>query len=283
MKNILIPTNFSENSVNAVHYAMALFKDIPCHFALLYVNVDGLDYKQKPVYDFGTNILIETKPKNIDKKLRKLEESLKSISSQKGVHQFTTIHETGYFLDSIRKHIQEKEIELIVMGTKGASELKEFFMGSNTGDVITKVECDVLTIPEKAQYQGFTEVVLPVDFTLEYSDDILLSISNIITSETTGISVLHITKAKKSLTLEDTKRKEDLLQRLNESLPNPISFHTLTSKNVENAILDFVEDTAADLIIMVSKDHTFLHRQFLDTTVEEVSFDTNVPLLSLQG
>ena len=35
MKNILLPTDFSQNSLNAINYAMELFKDTPCQFYLL--------------------------------------------------------------------------------------------------------------------------------------------------------------------------------------------------------------------------------------------------------
>ncbi|SDE44156.1 hypothetical protein SAMN05421636_10579 [Pricia antarctica] len=73
------------------------------------------------------------------------------------------------------------------------------------------------------------------------------------------------------MTVEERIRKENLLQRLTEFLTNPISFHTLGNKNVENAILDFAKNSRADFIVMVSKDYNFLQKQFLDTTVEEVS------------
>ncbi len=283
MKNILIPINFSETSLNAIYYAMALFKDIHCRFTLLYVNIDGLDHRRKPLYDLGTNILVEKEPLSIDRKLKDLEKSLRSISLDKKRHRFITVQEKGYFLESIRKHVQKNKVELIIMGTKGASQLVEFFMGSNAGDVITKVECDVLVIPQKAQYQGFTEVMIPVDFSLTYSDDIFKGISNIITSKTTLIRVFHAAKSEKPLSSGERVRKENLMQSLTELLPNPISFHLSISKNVENAVLDFAKEMAADLIIMISKDHGFLHKQFFDTTVEEVSFGTDVPLLSLQG
>lgn len=52
---------------------------------------------------------------------------------------------------------------------------------------------------------------------------------------------------------------------------------------MEKTVLDFAQSISADIIIMVSKDHGILHKQILDTTVEEVSFDTHIPLLSLQG
>ena len=35
MKNILLPTDFSENSKNAIYYAKELFKDVACKFHLL--------------------------------------------------------------------------------------------------------------------------------------------------------------------------------------------------------------------------------------------------------
>lgn len=283
MKKILISTDFSENSKNAMRYAMDLFQDIPCHFYLMFVNVQGLDYLQKPVYRFGTNILVENESKTVGQKLKDFDAYAKTISQKDHDHRFTTIQEKGYLLQSIRKHVEEKEIELIVMGTKGASKIKEFFMGSNTGDVITKVECDILVVPDKATYLGFNQVVFPTDFALPYSHDVLISISGVVTSKIFPIRLLHVTKSDDPLTREEQDHKDNLLQRLTESLPNPINFHTVRQKNVENAILDFAKNVKADLIIMVSKDHTFLHKQFLDTTVEEVSFDTGIPLLSIQG
>ena len=283
MKKILITTDFSANSTNAVHYALDLFQETPCHFFLLYVNMQGLAYMEKPIYDFGTNILVEKESKTIEQKLRDLEKYFKTISATKNIHLFTTIHEEGYFLKSIRKHIEENNIELIVMGTKGANDVKEFFMGSNAGDVITKVECDVLVIPDKARYEGYEEVVFATDFALPYLDDILIGISTLISSKASKIRVLYVAKTAKRLSDIEQQRKENLLQRLTEWLPNPVSFHTLEDKNVEKTVLDFAQSISADLIIMVSKDYGFLHKQFLDTTVEEVSFDSHIPLLSLQG
>jgi nucleotide-binding universal stress UspA family protein len=128
MKKILIPTDFSDNSKNAIRYALELFKEKPCHFFIIYVNIEGSDFIEKPLYKFGTNVVVEKRPKDIAIKLKELKDFVTSISVDKNQHQFTMISERGHFLKSIRQQIQEKEIELIVMGTKGASELKEFFM-----------------------------------------------------------------------------------------------------------------------------------------------------------
>tara|TARA_R110001592_G_scaffold109196_7_gene304699 strand:- start:4601 stop:5110 length:510 start_codon:yes stop_codon:yes gene_type:complete len=168
------------------------------------------------------------------------------------------------------------------MGTKGANELKEFFIGTRSGDVITKVECDVLVVPDKAKFKGFTQVVLPIDFEMAYNDATIKKIVNNITSEKTQIKLLYVTKSNIPLFEEIELQKKQLVQRLSEKLPNPISFHRVVSKKIEDGVLSFAKGLNADLIIMISKDYNLLERLFLDTTVEEVSFDTSIPLLSIQ-
>lgn len=283
MKKILMPTDFSRNSKNAIRYSIDLFKETPCHFFLLYANVEGSDFTEKPIYEFGTNILVKKEPKTIGQKLKDLQKFIASISFKKEHHRFTTIREDDYFLKSIRRHIKKEKINLIVMGTQGASKLKEFFIGTRSGDVITKVECDVLVIPEKAEYKGFEQVVFPIDFELTYDQATIKTISTIISSKKTQLRLLYVTKTKNPLYKEVEKQKRQFLQRLSEAIPNTISFHSVISRKVENGVLTFAENISADLIIMISKDYGLLKKIFLDTTVEEVSFETKIPLLSLQG
>ncbi|MEH6769109.1 universal stress protein [Maribacter arcticus] len=56
----------------------------------------------------------------------------------------------GFFTDYIKQEVIDKNIDLIIMGTKGASGIKAVSLGSNTGNVITKVPCAVLAVPENA-------------------------------------------------------------------------------------------------------------------------------------
>ncbi|MGB3151779.1 MAG: universal stress protein [Maribacter sp.] len=283
MKKILIPIDFSQNSKNSIRYALGLFQETPCHFFLLYINIGGSDFTEKPIYEFGTNILVEKEPKSINQKSMDLEKFIASIPTKKEHHQFTTIREQGYFLKTIRNHIQEKDIELIIMGTRGASELKEFFTGTRSGDVITKVESDVLVVPNKAKYKGFRKVIFPIDLEVSYDDSILKKISGYVTSEQTEMQLLYVTKSQIPLFEDVEKQGNRLMQRLSKKLSGPIGFHRVVSRKVEDGIQIFAESLSADLIIMISKDYGLFQRLFLDTTVEEVSFDTKIPLLSLQG
>lgn len=283
MRKILIPTDFSENSKNAMRHAIALFANTPCHFYLLYADVQESAYVERPSYEFGTNILVEKEQLSIEDKLYKLKMYLKSLSKKSGLHKFATIHAKGYFLESVRTQIGEKQIDLIVMGTKGASELKEFFMGTHAGDVITKAECDALVVPDKACYKAFEQIVIPIDFEVGFDDATLRKMSSTLGSQKAQIKLLYVTKSNIPLFKNIEIRQRQLTELLTERLRKPVSFHRVISAKVEDGVKIFTKSVNADLIIMLSKDHGLLQKLFLDTTVEEVSFKTSVPLLSLQA
>ena len=51
-------------------------------------------------------------------------------------------------INSIRKHVAEKCIDLIVMGTKGATGLEKVVFGSNTVHVMQRCVAPILAIPD---------------------------------------------------------------------------------------------------------------------------------------
>ena len=63
-------------------------------------------------------------------------------------HEFMTIAVYASFVSAVRSVVENKKIDLIIIGAKGASGLKKIVLGSNTGDVIAKVECPLLAVPE---------------------------------------------------------------------------------------------------------------------------------------
>ena len=95
-------------------------------------------------------------------------------------HRFFTITDYDFFIESIRKVVDEKHIDLIVMGTKGASGIERKILGTNTADVITKVKCNTLAIPENAEFIAPKEIAFPTDFSLTYNLQILKPISDIL-------------------------------------------------------------------------------------------------------
>ena len=183
----------------------------------------------------------------------KLKEILKRIVKElpnNEKHKFYTLTDYNFFIESIRKHVNEKKIDMIIMGTKGASGLKEYIVGSNTGDVITKVKCTTLVVPEESSFTPLKEIAFPTDYTMDYDIQMLQPILDILEIPDTSLRMLHINKKNTKLNI-DQQANKDLLNDYFENYN--FSFHFLSNTKVEDAIQCFVESRGIDMMIMIAK------------------------------
>ncbi len=277
MLHILLPTDFSDTAWNAISYGMELFRKDHCTFFLLHVN------PLPPYSGAGTSIkastemMRETMLKESEKELKALLGKInRNFSNER--HTFMTIALYDFFVDSIKREVKDKKIDLIIMGTKGASGLKKAALGSNTGDVITKVKCPLLAVPEDAEYKIPREIAFPTDYFINYDFKVLDTLTGMVNRNEANLRVLHITKRGQELTREQSQNKEFLHDYLRGVTH---SFHTITGSKLETAVQCFVESREIDMIAMVAKNLNFFQRILFRPTVEEISYHTEVPFLVL--
>lgn len=270
MKNILVPMDFSENSIRALKYAQLLFSSLECNFYLLYVGT-FLDAKEdaEPFQETGES-------ENTKKQLAALVKKVRKQSTEAN-HFFFPLHEYGFFISTIKKHIEEQNIDLIVMGTKGASGIKEKVIGSNAGDVITKVQCKTLVVPIKVELSKPKEIAFPTDFNIFYSMKILRPMEEMVKLGEAQLRIMNALKEGDELNEEQEKNKEYLLDFMEEAFPEAYSFHTVTNQKVKAAIQCFVESRDIDMMFMVAKNLNFIQQILFDSIVEQISFHTKVP------
>ncbi len=276
MKYILIPTDFSDNSWNAIEYAIGLFKKEACNFYILHVGklrqsgVKGNSFTLPKPFD-----------STIRKKINHLFERIDGLPENRR-HHFIALEEYGSVIDSVRKTVDTKNIDLIVMGTKGASALKASIVGSNTGDVITQVACDILVVPEKATIVVPPKnVVFPTDYNIFYSHSILEAITEVLQISNADLEVINISQINGGLNKLQEKNKAYLKDYLNETFPDSHKFITVINGNIKQTVQGIVRRKNVDLVIMVAKNLNFLQQLLFDTTIEKLSFHSTVPLLIL--
>jgi len=272
MKNILVPTDFSENSKNALKYAQVLFGSVECNFYLLYVGT--LLDTRKDVEKQGASTIDSSE--NTKQNLSDLVEEVRKHSTNPS-HSFYALHEYGFFIPTIKKYLESQDIDLIVMGTKGASGLKEKVVGSNAGDVITKVQCNTLVIPNDVDFSKPEEITFPTDFNLFYSHQILQSMSQMLWLGNGNLRIMNALKEGDDLSLEQQRNKDYLLDFMEETFPKRYSLHTITNKSVKSAIQCFVESRNIEMMIMVAKNLNFIQQVLFDSTIEKISFHTKIP------
>lgn len=278
MKNVLLPTDFSENSWNAIKYALHFFEKAKCNFYLLHVNRLSTIAVDDTSYVMTQEVIEDMYVKPSKEKLKQVLKRISKGFTKNEKHKFYTITDNNFFIESIRKQVEEKQIDVIVVGTKGATGLKKYIVGSNTGDIITKVHCTTLVIPENTTYKKPKEIAFPTDYSLLYNLEILEPISEMLDAFKSSLRVLHISKKKEDLNISQQKNKELLEDYFNS---HEHSFHFLTDKKVEDAIQCFVQSRDIDMIAMVAKNLNYFQKILFHPTVEEISYHTDVPFLVL--
>lgn len=277
MKNILLPTDFSKNSWNAILYAINLLKDEPCNFYIF-------NSYRLPVY--ATNEFMVTTTNE------SLEQNLYEVSNEKmdlivdkieknfknPKHSFRRIIEYNFFIDAIKDTVKKNDIDLIIMGTKGATGAKEIFIGTNTGDVINNVKTPILVIPENVLFKVPKEIAFPSDFKVPYKKNELKSLLNITNLHKSVLRIVHVKMDKNEITQEQHANKQLIEEYFNKT---ETSFHTLHNLMLEDALNCFTQSRDIDMIALVPKNLTFFQKLFFKPKVEEISYHTRIPLLVL--
>ena len=276
MKNILLPTDFSENSWNAIAYALKFFEKTNCSFYLLHVNALSNIAANDSPYITDKNFVENAFTKPAKKQLGVLLERISAEFPERTNHHFFTLTDYNFFVDSVRSHVLEKKIDMIVMGTKGASGLKKVIVGSNAADVIKKVKCPTLVVPEDAEFVDLDEIAFPTDYLLTYGVDLLKPLYNILEVHNSSLQVVHITNKIEELSIEQQDNKDVLDEYFNKFRTK---FYNLINKNVEDAIECFVQSRDIKMMAMVAKNLNYFQRILFHSKIEEITYHTRIPFL----
>lgn len=274
-KNILIPTDFSKNAWNAITYAADLYKDHKCSFTIL--NTFGsLGYSTADlmVPELGTKSY-DTAKETSEKGLKKVETML-DFRGKNLKHEYVMVSQYGDLLSVMKNTVEKKDIELIIMGTKGAGNNRGALLGSNTILSMEKIRnCPTLGIPLDVRYTKIKEIVFPTSYKTHYKRRELQYLIDIALLQDATICVLHTTFRE-----ELSQKEEENKALLTKSLEGAtFSFHNLSSSDPVRATQIFVESRKSNMIALINKKHAFFGSVFTTPMVKELGMFSTVPLL----
>lgn len=268
--NILLPTDFSENSRNAALYALQFFKDTPCDFHLLHV-IPLPAGQLTPGY-------VNMSP-TIKKEFDELLSWLQGIQSNPQ-HHFHICFRASYLIDAVRAKVQENNIDLILMGTKGKSNNKGVVVGKNTSDVMMKVKCPVLAVSENAVFKEHKEILFPTDYKIHYGSKMLRTLLNLTSLSKAEIKILEIFNTEKEPTFEQAKNRTFLQESFSPRIP---LLQTFYSSKRDSPRKIFVANRNIDMIVLAAKNLNLCQRFLQNDDKENIPFINQLPLLVLHG
>lgn len=286
MKKILLPTDFSENAWNATAYALQLHKDQKCRFFVLNT------YMPTPVHTMPTTMHsdyrnihpIAVPPNNfeIDHSENGLRQVMDRIKKEykNPDHTFDAISALSPLTDKVQELVKEKDIDLVIMGTQGASGLQEYIMGSMTQKVVSDLyHCPVLVIPKGSKYSPITNVPFASSFEHSFHDYQLKALLDLAKHQQADIRIIQACE-ESSL---DRKQLENYKQ-LNAIFSDVVDFkHTLIPNkgSIEESIQAYVEENKSQLLSLIQYEHGFWENLTRESVVRKITFHTEIPLLVL--
>ncbi|MBL7558659.1 universal stress protein [Olleya sp. YSTF-M6] len=273
MKNIILLTDFSNSSKNAMHYALQLFANQTINFHLVYVHKASA-FTSADLMTTGNDNLYASIVKSPKEDLEDLVVRLKNSFKNKK-HTYTTHIDFDVFTDAVNQLVDTKKIDLIVMGTNGVTGADEVVFGSHTLNVIRKVICPTLIIPKDFKFIKPNNVLLPLDLKDQLTAQRLKNIVNVIGEGNGHFHVLRINQDNTDVTFDDQAVLKQLLQ---DSLYN---YYNISNVPMHYVIDTYVQTNTIDLEVFIIQKTSFLERLFSGSPITKHSKIAVVPLFIL--
>ncbi len=274
MKKILVPTDFSEEAENAAEVAAFLAKKNGAEIYLLHV-MEIPTYESNYVFqtyqDIPEGLFLMKQAK------QRFQEFLKKPFF-KGVRVIEAIQfERTY--ENIVKQAKEKEIDLIVMGSHGASGFKEMFVGSNTERVVRLASCPVFTVKHKMSEKEIDDVVFASDFSSEVYNA-FVKIQQVVELFEAKLHILKVNTPNAFQSSKDSKEQmEDFAKYFELS---DYEIHIYNDESVEQGILNFADEIDADLVSLATHGRKGLSHLINGSLAEDVANHSTRPVLSMR-
>lgn len=274
IKTILVPTDFSAKSDNAVAMATEMAMRHQSRIILFHVinNYYLIDRSGKQV--IGTEVVQE----NTEKAEAALDTLKKSIHEKYSSLQVDIQLKSEHMVNSINDLVVSEDVDLVVMGTKGQQKLKQFILGSFSYSVLSNVHCSVLLIPEEFKKYEFKKILFPVRVLDHLSDKLELTLS-LAKKNKSIINLLGISDQNdvKSLTTAYLDVKKKLFIK---SADYTSDFLLTEDKAVH--ISKFSKEENADLIVLNYEDEESWKSFFSENFLKKIINNTEIPLFFLK-
>lgn len=263
--NILLPTDFSENAEIACQFAFDLAKRSQGRVEVLHAY--DLPYSDRSM----TTSLLEVMKDNAENNMAEFK---KELEAKYPDTPFNTRVNLGNPIRIIHEIANDSNIDMVVMGTKGASGLEEILIGSNAASVIQNTVKPVMVIPPKAQLQAVEKIIFASDLDPKVRSEPLKQLADFAALNGAKIDVVHVQK--------EGGAPEGGRERLREILADHIQEFTILHRDkIEKSIAEEADKENAQVIAAIAKRYGFFEGLFHRSVTSRLAYQSHRPLLVL--
>lgn len=270
---ILVPIDFSDQSLIALSQSYNLAQKIDAGIILLYV-IEEVNPMIKRLYKELNGIH--------DAVLNNLKNLAEEKSKATGLKIDVEIEE-GKIYSKIIEVAKKLDVTFIIMGTRGGEGSK--FIGSNANKVVKTAPCPVITIKGKEHNQGCERIVLPLDLSKETRDKVNQAIlfAKLFKAEIFIVSILLTGKEDVVNTLKDQLViVKHHIEREGIQCTAEVVKILKSEESLSNAVIKYAEKNSADLIMIMTQQENEIKQLFIGSKAKEVIKNSEIPVLSIK-
>ncbi len=271
MRKIIVPTDFSDGAYNALKHAVEIAKAFNG-------SIDVIHAFSMP--SAGSTVMVDIS-EMLEKNAK--EEVVKLKTRMEGDGLFSQINfqfkaEHGSVVDVVRRHAKEKDSDMVVMGTHGASGFSEKWLGTNSAAVARNMDLPTLVVPSTSPYKPVKEILFATDMKVSKDEtpfEVLAMLCNQFDSKTRFV---HITDGSKEQDFSEYKSQVARIIGKDYS-----SFEILENDNVENGINQAIEEFKPDLMVAVRHSYDFFTGLFHSSVTQQIIQTAALPVLVMKA
>jgi nucleotide-binding universal stress UspA family protein len=276
MKKILVPCDFSDPAVQAFKLAVEIGRQSKGQVFLLNVVEVPVMHETvvMPTLYFEQSFMNETKAA-AEKKFAKMVEKWAADGPPVFCHV-----EFGATSQTIKQFVVDKEIDLVLMGTHGASGAKEFLIGSNTEKIVRGSTVPVLAIKKETKMASIKNIVFANELDLE-AEALTLKVKELQNFFDAKLHVLYVnTPGSFKRDMVTQKALKDFAKRF---MLKDYTLNVFNDIDQESGVRNFVQSIDADMVAMATHGRKGLNHFLSGSIAEDVVNHLECPIWTYQA
>jgi len=274
MKNILVPTDFSDGAFNALVHAVQIAQQFDAMIHAVHA------FAIPPT---GTALMVDLTDilrKNSEEELAVLKKRIEAIPTGGKVRLSYEAHH-GTVIDVINRAVETHQADIVIMGTQGASGITEKWLGTNTAAAARNVNVPLIAIPVDSPFRPFKNVLFATDFKVVKNSRALNFVAKIAKAYESHLRFLHVRKDNEKSELEESDAFKSQMRDIFSK--SDLKFSFIIDSKIDHGIEEALTLHPAELLITVRHEYGFFEGLFRSSVSQKLINHAAMPILIIKG
>ena len=272
MKTLLVPIDYSEESLKALEIALNIASRLGGQLLLCHVYQPPvlLSGEHEPVFALPE---YETK-KNALRQLRTFVNIVNTNAQNKVPLKFTV--KAGDVVEQLLQLIQASDVSMVIIGTRGRASIVAKVFGTTSEELVQHAPCPVLIVPGRAEISFISKIVYAS--ALKPDEAVALRVLTQMKKHfQASLALLYVDRNGKQGQVNIAVRKNHLLHEFSDD----VAFASIKSRSVAEGVAQYVKDNKCDLVAFTVSEHGLWQDLFHSPISRQLLLKLNLPMLAL--